>query len=236
MQMLLRHKLLIAVAAVVAAASAGGAYAATQSTTNPRQAFVNDMAKRLHVSPAQLTSAFKAALIDRLNTMVEAGQLTPAQAKRIEQRIASGHLPLFFDRPWQMGFHARGLVERGALHVAGSYLGLTDRQLLADLASGKSLAQIAQARGKSVSGLEQALTNAAKARLDRLVSAGVITNAREQRLLTRLSAKISRLVNRSLPVPPKGAIPWAVPPGGAIPHGVNGPIPPPDGFGPPASE
>ena len=49
MQMLLRHKLLIAAAAVIAAASAGGAYAATQTATNPKQAFVNDVAKRLQV-------------------------------------------------------------------------------------------------------------------------------------------------------------------------------------------
>src|SRR5947209_10599361 len=73
MQMLRRHKLVIAAAAVIAAASAGGAYAATQTASNPRQAFVNDMAKRLRVSPSQLTSAFKAALIDRLDTMVKAG-------------------------------------------------------------------------------------------------------------------------------------------------------------------
>lgn len=229
MQMLLRHKLLIAGAAVVAAASAGGAYAATQSARDPRQAFVNDVANRLHVSPKQLTSAFKAALIDRLTTMVKAGQLTQAQAKQIEKRIDSGDLPPFLGRPWHMGLRGHGLAGHGPLHAAAGYLGLSDAQLMADLASGKSLAQVAQARGKSVSGLEQALVSDAKSRLDRLVSAGVITKSQEQRLISRLAAKIGRMVNRSGPVPP-------MPPAGQVPQTSNGPVPPPGGFGPPASE
>jgi len=221
MQMLLRHKLLIAAAAVIAAASAGGAYAATQTATNPKQAFVNDVAKRLHVSPARLTSAFKAALIDRLNEMVKAGRLTQAPAKRIEQRINSGHLPMFFGHP---GFRDHALGPRHeALDAAGTYLGLSDAKLLADLSSGKSLAQIAQARGKSVSGLEQALLTAAEDRLDQLASAGVISKAKEQRFLSRLSAKIGRLVTRSWPAPP-------------MPPDNNRAVSPPDGFGPPTTE
>lgn len=221
MQMLLRHKLLIAVAALIAAASAGGAYAATQTSTNPRQAFVNDMAKRLHVSPARLTAAFKAALIDRLGTMVKDGQITQEQAKRIQKRIESGRLPMFFDHGPGFRDHRPGL--HGALEAAGTYLGLTNAQLFGELSSGKSLAQIAQARGKSVSGLEQALTTAAEGRLDQLVSAGVISKAKEQRLLDRLSRNIGRLVSRSSPLPP-------------MPPDKNRPISPPIGFGPPATE
>jgi AraC-like DNA-binding protein len=224
--MLLRHKLLIAVAAVIAVASAGGAYPATQDATSPNQTLVNDVAKRLHVSPAQLTSALRAALIDRLNEMVQDGRLTQAQAKRIEKRINSGRLPMFFDHPGHMGFRDHGLVRRGALDAAGNYLGLTDAKLLADLSSGKTLAQIAQSRGKSVSGLEQALMTNTKDRLDRLVSAGVISKAEEQRDFSRLSAKIGRLLTRSWPAP-------LVPP---MPPDAHGPSSPPIGFGTPATE
>ena len=240
MQRLLRHKLLIAGATLVAAASAGVAYAATQSPADPQQAFINDVAKRLNVSPAQLQSALKAALIDRLNAAVQAGQLTKAQANLIKQRIESGR---FLGRPWRFGFRTHEFFGRGALAGAASYLGLTDSQLLRDLSSGKSLAQIAKARGKSVSGLEQAITTAEKARLDRLVSAGVITKRQEQRVLSRLSDKVSRIVNRTSvlpPMPPGG--PWlhgadVVPlPGGGPPgDGLPGSGPPGDGFGPPPS-
>jgi AraC-like DNA-binding protein len=210
MGLLLRHKLLVGAAALVAAASAGGAYAATQSGSSPQQAFINDVAKRLHVSPTQLRSALKGALSDRLQALVKSGQLTQAQANRIVQQLEQGgRLPLFFLAPGaRFGFHAHGLIG-GPLHPVAGYLGLTEIQLLADLRSGQSLAHIAKARGKSVSGLERAIITAEKARLDRLVTAGMITKAQEQRLLNRLSARVARLVNRTgfgrlmMPEPPR---------------------------------
>ena len=56
MQRSLRQKLVIGLAALAVAGFAGGAYAATQSSTpNTRQAFLNDVAKRLHVTPHELT-------------------------------------------------------------------------------------------------------------------------------------------------------------------------------------
>jgi AraC-like DNA-binding protein len=232
MQLLPKHKLLIAGATLIAAGSAGGAYAAAQSDTNPRQAFINDVARRLHVSPAQLQSAFNGALIDRLDAMVKAGQLTKAQAKQLEQRIENGRPPLLLGPPPRLGFR----MHHGPLEAASSYLGLTRMQLFQDLRAGQSLAQIAKARGKSVSGLERALITAARSHLDRLVTAGIISQAQEQRLISRLSAEIGRLVNRSGPVPPMppdrpSNVPLP-PPGGFGPPA----LPPPGGFGPPAGE
>ena len=50
----LKRKLVIGLAALAVAALAGGAYAATQSSTpNTRQAFLNDVAKRLQRSDGQ---------------------------------------------------------------------------------------------------------------------------------------------------------------------------------------
>ena len=80
MHRILRHKLLAGGAAAAVLALGGGAYAATQSGSNPRQAFLNDVAKRLNVSPSQLNSALKGAFTDRLNAAVKAGMLTQAQA------------------------------------------------------------------------------------------------------------------------------------------------------------
>lgn len=239
MQMLLKHKLLIAGVTLAAAASAGGAYAATQSSTSPQQAYLKDVAKRLNVSPAKLRAALKAALIDRLNAMVKAGQLTQAQATRIEQRIDKrGEFPRFlggpgprapfFGGPGPRGFRPPGFV-RGPLHVAASYLGLTDAQLMKGVFSGQSLAQLAKKQGKSVSGLEQALANAAKAELGRAVSAGLITKAQEQKLESRLSAHIDRLVNRTGFPHIHRHGPWAGPPPGAAFGAAPAFAPPPPG-------
>jgi AraC-like DNA-binding protein len=225
---IVKRKLVIGGAALAVAAFAGGAYAATQNSgPSTRQAFLNDVAKRLHVSPQQLSSALNGAFLDQLQQAVQDGRLTQAQANALEQRLkqkgTAPALPFGF-----FGFGPRGLVPRaavppglpvppgalpgrpllrpfggigplaavGALPGAASYLGLTDAQLFQQLSSGKSLAEIATAHHKSVSGLEQALTAAAKTKLDKLVSDKVITAAQEQKMLSRLSAAIARGVNQ----------------------------------------
>ena len=211
-------------AALATAALAGGAYAATQSGSNPRQAFINDVAKRLNVSPDRLTAALKAAMIDRINQAVKDGRITQAQANAIEQRINSGQGPMFFGPRPGFGLH-RGL-RHGALKAAASYLGLTHKQLVDQLRSGKSLADVAKAQGKSTSGLEQAMTAAVKSRLDKAVSSGRITAQQEQLILQRLQSRLDELVNR---VPPRfGDLRGGPPPGGppGPPYQVG---PPPDG-------
>ena len=82
--------------------------------------------------------------------------------------------------------------------LAAGYLGVTPQTLRSDLASGQTLAQIAAANGKSVSGLAQAIESAAKTRLDKAVANGRITTAREQRLLAELQTRLDLAVDRSL--------------------------------------
>jgi AraC-like DNA-binding protein len=223
---IVKRKLVIGGAALAVAAFAGGAYAATQNSgPNTRQAFLNDVAKRLHVSPQQLSSALNGAYLDQLQAAVKDGRLTQAQANALEQRLkqkgATPALPF-----GHFGFGPRGLIAPGprgliaplgglprafpgvgalagpgALQAAASYLGLSNAQLIQQLSSGKSLAQVATAQHKTVSGLEQTLTNAVKTRLDKLVSAKVITGAQEQKMLSRLSARIAQQVNtKGLPL------------------------------------
>jgi ribosomal protein S20 len=289
MRAIFKHKLLISATALAVVAFAGGAYAATQSRTGSRQAFLNDVAKRLNVTPQQLRSALKAAALDRLDAAVKAGLLTQAQADRIRQRIQrGGTASLLFgprelapggvgqapDRPGIAPDGAPGIPPNGApgiapnggpglapngpvgpggpaprglfrgsrrfgshapLAAAAQYLGLTDAQLLSDLSSGKSLAQVAKARGKSVAGLEQTMVAAIRSRLDQAVSAGQITKAQEQKVLSRLAARINRRVNRAgirdlrpardagYPGPPPGYP--APPPGSAAPP-AGSPAPP----------
>ena len=88
------------------------------------------------------------------------------------------------------------LVRHGVLRAASDYLGLTPRQLFQQLRSGKSLAEIAVAQGKTVDGLKSAILSAVKARLDRVASAGRITSVQEQTFLDKLQARLDTLVNR----------------------------------------
>lgn len=179
---------------MAACAIGGGAYAAVSSSTSPRQAFLNDVARRLHVSPQELKSAFQGAVQDRLKAAVKAGRLTQAQASAIEMRLREGvpPVPFFWRGPLRHGV----LFGPGPLGAAAQYVGVSPVQLFDQLASGKSLAQIAKAHGKSVGELESAMVAAERSRLDSARQHGLITSSQEQRLLSRLQTKISSLVNR----------------------------------------
>ena len=215
MQAFPKRKLVIGSTVVAVAALAGGAVAATQGSSNPRQQYLNDVAKRLNVTPAQLKSALNGAALDQLNAAVKAGKLTQAQANALKQRIqqgAAGGFP-FIGPPGPGGPGGPGSPGHGPLGfglgravffgpdapavAVAKYLGLTEAQLLKQLQSGKSLADIAKAQGKTTSGLEQAITAAAKTRLDKAVANKRLTAAQEQKILSGLSARMNDLVNNT---------------------------------------
>ena len=91
----------------------------------------------------------------------------------------------------------------GAAAIA-SYLGLSASELQSDLQGGKTLAQIATAEGKTVSGLEAAMVADAKSHLDGEVTAGTITSAQEQTMLSNLQSHLEDIVNSSGPAGGKG--------------------------------
>jgi len=243
----LKRKVIAGGAVLAVAALAGGAYAATHNSgPTTRQAFLDDVAKRLHVTPQQLTQALNGAASDQLQAAVKAGRLTQAQANALAQRLTqsgqSGPPSGFFGPrglrgPWVPGAGPGG---RGQLPAAAKYLGLKPAQLFQQLAGGKSLADLATAKGKSVSGLEQAMTAAFTARLDKALAAKRITAAQHQKVLSRFAARLSQEVNqKGLPVPPrrlfprhlqlpKGApaIPAPSPPNGAPAPPKGAPTPP----------
>ena len=246
----LKRNLVIGLAALGVAAFAGGAYAATQSSgPSTRQAFLNDVAKRLHVTPQQLTSALSGATTDELQAEVKAGQITQAQANALEQRLKNGGpaplLPLTpglaVPRPFPGFPGAPGRVPFGAgplghgfagfgLGGAASYLGLTNAQLFQQLQSGKSLAQIATSKGKTVAGLEQAMTAPIKKALDAAVARKAITAAKEKQILSRFSASLSQRINqKGLPAPK--ALRGLFRAGPGHPYGPYGPGNPPQGPG-----
>jgi hypothetical protein len=111
--------------------------------------------------------------------------------------------------------------DAGPLAAAGRYLGLSNIQLFQDLRSGRSLAQIAKAKGKSVAGLERTMTAALKSCLDRAVAANQLTKPQEQQLLSRISSKVHALVNGAGARPAPGGPPGPfMPPPWAHPHEV----------------
>lgn len=142
----------------------------------------------------------KAALLNALRIRVQAakaaGRIDAARADRLLQRA-----PQLVERIVNATPPARTIRTRGArgglLKAAATYLGVTNAQLATEQRSGKSLAQVATAKSKSVDGLEQALLAALKQKVDAAVAAGRLDAARAQKLLERAPAHVERLVNRS---------------------------------------
>src|SRR5262249_4798357 len=226
-----RRKLAIGATGLIVLAGAGGAYAATQSNSPTRpdpaaeqKAFLDDLAGRLHVSRDDLDSAIKGAAADGIDAAVAAGRLTKEQGEQLKQRIsqASG-LPLLgpalghFGGPGPGPGGPRGQFRGGpgpafgfglGIDGAAKYLGMTERQLFDALRGGKSLAQVAKDKNKSVDGLKAELKTAMTDRLDQAVKDGHLTDAERTRILSGLDQRRADLINRPPPKVPRPFRHW----------------------------
>jgi uncharacterized coiled-coil protein SlyX len=98
------------------------------------------------------------------------------------------------------GGKALGARHGGELDAAASFLGLTAAELKSQLVAGKTLAQVATDRNKSVADLVAALKAAEVKKLDAAVAAGRLTAAQEATIVAGLTQRLTDLVNRTKPV------------------------------------
>jgi hypothetical protein len=190
-----KTKIVVGASALLAATGAGAAVAASQdsSPSSESKAVIDDAAKQLGIPSSKLSDALKQALSDRVDAAVAAGRVTKAEGDALKARIQSNDFPLFGGP--HHGFGHFGFI--GRLESAAGYIGITEAQLRTELESGKSLAQVAKAHGKSVDGLIEALVAAAKSKLDDAVSAGRLTKAQETEMLGVLKDRITSAVNNT---------------------------------------
>jgi len=81
------------------------------------------------------------------------------------------------------------------LSAAAKYLGLSEGALRTKLRGGDSLADVAKAQGKDVSGLQDAIVADAKADLDKAVADKRLTQSQADDILSGLKAHVDDLVN-----------------------------------------
>ena len=203
----MRRKILIAAAAALAVAGGGAAIAASKSGSPQEEskAVVDDAAKQLGVTPAKLSSALKKALENRVDAAVAAGRLTKEKGDALKKRIEAEDYPILggFGMGVGMGFAhpggRPGIIHRfGHLDAAASYLGMTEAELRTQLAGGKTLAEVAKAKGKSVDGLVSALVADEKKELDAAVADGRLTQKQEDMILESAEQRATDLVNGEL--------------------------------------
>jgi len=198
----IKHRLAIGLGAVVVLGGAGAAIAATKagSPREETQAIIDDAAGQLGVPPADLTNALEKAFANRVDAAVADGRLTQEQAARIKEHIQSGELPFLFGRPHRGGIGPGfGLGHHHGLDAAASYLGLTQEQVRTEVESGKTLAQVAEARGKSVDGLVDALVADFEEKLDAAVKAGRLPQAEADEMVKDVRERVTARVNGQRP-------------------------------------
>ena len=213
---------------MAAALLAGAGVAYSDSHSSSDKSFLNDFAKHLGVSPSTVRSAWLATVKDQLDQAVNDGRLTQAQANTILSHLGK-HEP--FEGPMPFGGIPPGMLRHddgdhgpppwagpkpgkgpfghplgdGVMGAAASYLGLSVPDLFSQLRSGKTLAQIATAKGKSVSGLESAMLKAQRAQLDDAVKHGTLTKSQAAAIEAHLEKMIHTVVTHGFhPFGPDG--------------------------------
>jgi polyhydroxyalkanoate synthesis regulator phasin len=194
------QKITFAVVAVVAVGGAGAAVAATKlgSPQEESKAVVNDAAKQLGVTPERLTIALKTALKNRVDAAVKAGRMTKAEGDALKARIDENAVPLLGPGRGRFGHGGPGHHGPGHLHglnTAAKYLGMTEASLRTALEGGKTLAQVAKDRDKSVDGLVDALVADKRDGIDQAVKDGKLTRAEADEFLSGLKARVTDMVN-----------------------------------------
>jgi hypothetical protein len=239
----MKRGIAIGAAGLVAAGATGVAIAATSSDEGKKaeQAIIDDAAGKLNVAPSQLRDALKGAVQDQIDQAVKDGKLTKAQGDAIKKRMDDTGRVLPFGGPGGPGgFRHGGPGEHGErgffggpgslLSAAADYLGLKESELRSELASGKSLAKIADEKNKSKDGLKSALHDAVKKDLDAAVKANKITQAQEDERLKDIDSHLDDIISGSFQRgergrkfgPRRGGAP-----DGAAPRGGAYPGPPP---------
>lgn len=200
-----------------AAAPAAGTAGTAESYCNQ---YLNDVASRLNVGVDKLKQAGVGAADDLLAQLVKDGKLSQDQANKIKQRIGSGDV---CSNLKNMGskqgagpghFNMQNLQKYLGVAVANvaKNLNLTSDQLKAQVQSGKTLSQIAQAKGVSETKLQTIVTNAVQDALKQAVAAGDLTQAQADMITKQLTSN-PQMLERILTQPfGQGAGNWQQPP------------------------
>ena len=156
------------------------------------ETFLKAYAAALGVDASALGPAATRAAESTIDAAVAAGDLTTVQAERLRTRLEEAQLggcPKFADRIGQARPTA-GVMKDGFAAVADA-LGMTPADLQAQLRNGKSLKDIATARGVTYETVTAEAIRDVKAKLDAAVAAGTIKQAKADRILARLERNLA---------------------------------------------
>jgi uncharacterized protein YidB (DUF937 family) len=169
---------------------------ATPTTKDQRRDdFLNGLAGKLGISRADLDKALSQTALDMVDKALADGKITDAEAQQIRDRINSGDFPFFGG----FGHHGRGgmgMFCRGAnLDDIAGFLKVDTSVVHDGLMNNQSLAQIAEAHGKSRDDLKSFLISNVTDKLNQAVKNQDITQARADQALQNLKDNVDNLID-----------------------------------------
>ena len=166
--------------------------------TDDKEALRDDLLQRLAdelgISVDDLRQAMSNVALDLVDQAVVDGKLTEEEAATIRERIESGDAPFFFPGH---GRHHRGYgPAHPALGNVAEFLGVEPKDVLDGLQNGQSLAQIAEANGKTRDELKNYLLDELTDKVNQAVENGRITQERADEILANAPDRIDQQIDR----------------------------------------
>ena len=195
--------------AVAVALGAVGGFAAAEALSDDEP---ESVAVRADVEPDDEERDESESLTEALDFLVdeavEAGRLSEEEGEELKERLRAGDLPSFLPRPGKAFRIDPGLFAPGRfglfffgdvvdLETAAEYIGLSETALRDELEDGRSLADLARERDKSVDGLVEELAEDAEQRIDEAVDDGRLSEERAARLKDDLEERVRDRVESS---------------------------------------
>lgn len=142
-------------------------------------------------APAAAQGAHPGPLQRALDKLVQQGTLTQQQAHAVRVAVKA-------EAP-NGGRHAglRMRALRGAVKTAADTIGIEPHDLVTEVRSGKTVAQVAEEHGKSGQAVIDAIVAAGDARIDQAVTNGKLTADQAAKVKARIATAAERFVNET---------------------------------------
>jgi uncharacterized protein (DUF433 family) len=148
-----------------------------------------------HVDAQAVVDALVKAATDRIDAAKQADKITAAQAAALEQKVKS-RAEKFVNATHAPRKLRRAATARKGLGLVAQTIGIDRSQLVSELRSGKTIADVARAHNVDPQKVIDALIKAATERINSAEQAGKINAARAKHLEDTLNGRLEKLVNQ----------------------------------------
>ncbi len=162
---------------------------------------LKDVASAKGIDNTKLAQDLEAALTAKIDQAVQNGKLMPEQATAIKAKLPQ-RIQALLNRKWDgqkkgPGFHGTAMGNfKGINEQVQTLLGIDAATLKTELKSGKSLADIAQAKGVAKDALVAKIKSTLEANLDQAVKDQEISADKAAKIKANLPQKIESMVTK----------------------------------------